>query len=247
MEWWQDLYDDLRLRTTFGRIPQEQTSREVDFIEDVLSLHKGASVLDLCCGIGRHSIELAKRGYGVTGVDLSKEYLKRARERAKEERVKVKFVQKDMREVDFSQEFDGAINMLMSFGFFEREDENIRVIEGVQNSLKKGGKFLIELMNRDWLLRNFRERDWREVEGVLIVEEREFDLASSRVNAKLTYIIEREERVEKRLNWRFYSFQELKRLLEENGLHVVASYGSPDKNELTLATRVMRIVSEKTG
>lgn len=158
MEWWQDLYDDLRLRTTFGRIPQEQTSREVDFIEDVLSLHQGASVLDLCCGIGRHSIELAKRGYGVTGVDLSKEYLKRARERAKEERVKVKFVQKDMREVDFSQEFDGAINMLMSFGFFG-EDDNIRVIEGVQNSLKKGGKFLIELMNRDWLVRNFRERD----------------------------------------------------------------------------------------
>ena len=80
MEWFKDLYDDVRMTTGFGHVSDEQTKRDVDFICDVLGLPKEAQVLDLFCGAGRHSLELARRGYVATGIELNPDYLKLAKE-----------------------------------------------------------------------------------------------------------------------------------------------------------------------
>lgn len=78
MDWFKDLYDEFRLKRTFGSIPIEKTKKDVDFIIEVLNLSEGAKILDLFCGIGRHSIELAKRGYKPIGIEYNSEYLKLA-------------------------------------------------------------------------------------------------------------------------------------------------------------------------
>ncbi|PIP12983.1 MAG: cyclopropane-fatty-acyl-phospholipid synthase, partial [bacterium (Candidatus Stahlbacteria) CG23_combo_of_CG06-09_8_20_14_all_40_9] len=114
MEWWKKFFDEPYGKAILESF-EERASEEVNFIEDVLSLPKNAKILDLCCGLGRHSIELAKRGYKVTGVDVTSQYLKTARAKAKEKGVKIDFIEGEMRNISFYEEFDAAINMFTSF------------------------------------------------------------------------------------------------------------------------------------
>src|SRR5690242_17595722 len=110
-EWFADLYDDFRMRTGFGSVPATQTHREVDFLWDVLRLAPGSTILDLFCGAGRHSIELARRGCLTTGVELNQEYLQRARAQAPNN---ARFLLGDVRHVDFGEGFDATIIMFNS-------------------------------------------------------------------------------------------------------------------------------------
>jgi len=95
MEWWEELYDDMRMREMFEKIPKGRTEAQVNFIQKVCNLRKSAKILDLGCGWGRHSIELAKRGYEITGLEINPSYLEEARKRASSTGVKVEFVEKD--------------------------------------------------------------------------------------------------------------------------------------------------------
>jgi 2-polyprenyl-3-methyl-5-hydroxy-6-metoxy-1,4-benzoquinol methylase len=148
MEWWKEYFDEPYAKAILESF-EERASGEVDFIEDVLSLPGNAKILDLCCGLGRHSIELAKRGYKVTGVDVTGDYLETARNKTKKREVKIDFIESDMRDISFNKKFDAVINMFTSFGFFEEENDNFKVLKNVSNALKPGGKFLIDVINRD--------------------------------------------------------------------------------------------------
>ena len=119
MEWWKEYFDEDYFKIYGFR--EEQTQHEVRFIEDVLALAKGNEVLDLCCGHGWHAVELAERGYAVTGLDLSEYYLKIAEERAEQAGVRIRFIHSDMRETPFEEAFDAVINLFTSFGYFEKE------------------------------------------------------------------------------------------------------------------------------
>jgi len=243
MEWWKKFFDEPYGKAILESF-EERASEEVNFIEDVLSLPKNAKILDLCCGLGRHSIELAKRGYKVTGVDVTSQYLKTARAKAKEKGVKIDFIEGEMRNISFYEEFDAAINMFTSFGFFEEDKDNLKVFLNVSNALKPEGKFLIDIVNRDWIIRNYRERDWRETDEGLVLEVRKFDLSRS-INYAKQIIIRGKKRIEKDVPLRMYSFHELKSMLESVGLKVIASYGSFKKDELTFDSMIMKIVSQK--
>jgi len=243
MEWWKSFFDEPYAKAILESF-EERASQEVDFIEDALSLSRNVKILDLCCGLGRHSIELAKRGYQVTGVDVTSQYLETARAKAKEKGVKIDFIEGEMRNISFYEEFNAAINMFTSFGFFEEEKDNLKVLKNVSNTLKPEGKFLIDVINRDWIIRNYRERDWRESGEGLVLEVRKFDLARS-INYGKQIIIRGGERIEKDVPLRMYSFHELKSMLELAGLKVIASYGSFEKEELTLDSMRMIIISQK--
>jgi len=242
MEWWKEFFDGPYGKTILESF-EERAPEEVDFIEDVLSLSKNATILDLCCGLGRHSTELAKRGYKVTGVDFTKQYLETARNKAEKRGVNVKFVENDMRNISFNQKFDAVINMFTSFGFFKDKD-NLKVLENVSNALKLAGRFLIDVINRDWIIRNYLKKDWREIGKCLVLETRKFDLATS-INYGKQIIIQGGERIEKDVPVRLYSFHELKSMLESVGLNVIASYGSFKKDKLTFDSMRMKIVSQK--
>lgn len=133
---------------------------EAAFIMRRLKLKKGASLLDLCCGPGRHAVEFAKKGLAVTGYDYSGEYLREAASRAKKARVALRLERGDMRELKFRGVFDAAVNLFTSFGYFPKFSDDIRTLRGVARALKPGGLFLIELVNADHTRKSFRPRWW---------------------------------------------------------------------------------------
>ena len=243
MEWFKDLYDDFRMTTGFGSVSEEQTKREVDFLCDVLQLPQAAQILDLFCGAGRHSLELARRGYRVTGIEYNEDYLKLANSRAVEMKITPNFIQGDVRQVEYGGGYDAVIIMFHSFGYFS-DREDALVLTKINDALKVGGRFLLEILNRDWIVKNFAESQEKEIGGIRIKEKRDFDVLTSRNN----FAIERYENskvVTREGSWRLYSAHEVKNILENIGLKLVAAYGSLDKEPLTIQTRLMRLAFEK--
>jgi SAM-dependent methyltransferase len=235
MDWFKDLYDEFRMATGFGQVSDEQTKRDVDFICDVLELPKGAQVLDLFCGAGRHSLELARRGYVTTGIEFNPDYLKIAKELSEIENNAPQFIQGDVRRVDFGVSYAAVVIMFHSFGYFSDEEDKL-VLAKIFDALKVGGRFLIELLNRDWTIKNFKEREESEIGGIRVVERREFDVLTSRNN----FTIERYERdgvITKKGSWRLYSAHELKNILEGIGFRFIAGYSNLEKEPLTKDTR----------
>jgi ubiquinone/menaquinone biosynthesis C-methylase UbiE len=117
----------------------ESAVQDLDYLVERLGVKAGDAILDLCCGPGRHSLEFARRGYKVTGVDIMPAYLDEARTRADEEDLEVEFIREDARHFERMEAFHGAILMYTSFGYFEDRWENLRVLENVLGSLKPGG------------------------------------------------------------------------------------------------------------
>ena len=153
MEWFRELYDDFRQRTGFGSLPLERTRRDVDFIVEECGLEAGDRVLDLCSGTGRHSIELEVRGIRATGIELNAHYVALARERALGAGVTPRFIVGDVRTSDFGAEFDAAVLMWNSFGYFS-DEENAALLAKTSGALRVSGRFLLEVLNRDYLLQN---------------------------------------------------------------------------------------------
>jgi SAM-dependent methyltransferase len=184
MDWWTDFFTNAWPRMQAGGYPPERTLAECDRIERILALAKGARVLDIPCGIGRHSVELAKRGYRMTGVDFQGDFIEEAKESAASAGVGPEFVVSDMRNFSSPEPFDAAFCYFGSFGYFSEEDDR-RFLHGVAGSLRPGGAFLLEGHIQETLLPIFRPRDWNwagpESARVLVAEEREWDMDTGRV------------------------------------------------------------------
>jgi len=145
--------------------------REAAAAWKLLGLKRGSRVLDLCCGTGRHAILLAKRGASVLGVDRTRAYLDEARRRAG----KVKnclFAEGDMRRLPFENEFDAVLNLWTSFGYFQKESDDLKTLKGVARSLKPGGLFLIELVDHAWVRSRTTHRHWnRQSDGSYLLQD----------------------------------------------------------------------------
>ncbi len=124
------------------RYVHPETDAQVEAIDKILHLRKGSRILDVACGSGRHTIGLAKRGYRMTGFDLSRALLAEARKAARLAQVKPMFVEGDMRRLRFTNAFDAAISMFTSFGYFDRPEEDREVLQGIARALHPRGKFL---------------------------------------------------------------------------------------------------------
>ncbi|MHC1746304.1 MAG: class I SAM-dependent methyltransferase [Negativicutes bacterium] len=221
------------------------TEQEVRFICDVLNLKPNSQILDLYCGYGRHAIELAKRGYQVTGFDVNKDFLDIAKQKAIEAGVHVDFRQSDMRDMQYDQRFDAIINMFVAFGYFS-DTENSEVIKKIARALKMGGCFLIDLLNRDWMIRNNLNRYWRHPSGEYVLAykiELQQGIAIMR-RELLNQLTGAKTRAEFVL--RAYSLTEMNNILEENGFSIVHSYGGFDGCEYTKDTPRMIILAKKT-
>lgn len=133
---------------------------EAAFVLRKLKLKRGASLLDLCCGPGRHAAEFARRGINVTGLDFSAEYLGEAAARARKKKVSLRLVRGDMRRLPFRGEFDAAVNLFTSFGYFRRISDDIKTLRETARALKPGGLLLIDVVNGAFVRKNFRPRGW---------------------------------------------------------------------------------------
>jgi SAM-dependent methyltransferase len=246
--WWRALFREDYLKHWISNPDylSERTPGEVAFIWDVMGLAPGSRVLDLCCGQGRHAVPLAQRGCDVVGVDLSEELLAVARDTAQERGVPLTLARCDMRDVEFDAEFDAVINMFTAFGYFEDESENLRALRGVARALRPGGRFLLDLVNRDRLIRFFQERDWPQApDGWLVIEERTWDARAGIVRAHVRMLGPEGVAREYDTTIRLYSYPEIRCLLEQAGLFIVADFGDFARGEFSRNSSRMILLSEK--
>jgi SAM-dependent methyltransferase len=221
--WWEELFNDDFIRT-MAKVSEDQIAAEAAFIEESLGCEAGATLLDLGCGTGRHAVEFAARGYEVVGLDLSLAMLARASELAQENYRKINFVQGDMREMVFEEAFDGVYSWNTSFGYFD-EEKNAAVIARIQRSLKKGGRFLMDVVNRDYIIHQSPSLAWFEGDGCICMDEMSFDFLSSRMKVKRSFMMDDGRTKEIEYSVRAYSIHELGKLLNENGFRVAEVSG----------------------
>ena len=204
----------------------EQTRQQVEFIVDNLALESGSAILDLACGRGRVAVELARRGFAVTGLDLSPRSLELAREVAHDAGVHIELIRRDMRQLQAEEAFDAVINVFTSFGYFEREDDDRLVLDTIARALVPGGRFLIDTINPMALARRFQERDWRQFDdGTVMLQQRSYDHLSGRIGATWTFLRTDGSRSELRHSLRAYTAAELVTMLERAGLHLKDAWG----------------------
>lgn len=154
----------------------EDTKRQVDFLIQKLRLKGGERILDLACGFGRHSLELARRGFSVTGVDITPEYIRFAEETVRKEGLSAEFLCQDIREARFSHEFDAVINMADgAVGYLENDSENLKIFAVISDALKTGGKHFMDIMNGGYADSHFPCRLWEAGEKCLTLSEFEWD------------------------------------------------------------------------
>lgn len=221
--WWEDLFNDDFVRT-MAKITDKQISREASFIEESLGVDKGSALLDLGCGTGLHAIELTKRGYQVVGFDLSLPMLARAADEAQDRKQKINFVQGDMRDLPFEEMFDGVYSWNTSFGYFD-EEKNGQVVTKVHRALKKGGQFLLDVVNRDYIIKQSPSLAWFEGDGCICMDEMQIDFITSRMRVKRTMMMDDGRSREIEYSMRIYSLHELGKLLHEHGFRVAEVSG----------------------
>ncbi len=199
----------------FLELPFTQgTAQEVDFLVGLLQLTPKHRVLDVACGPGRHSVELARRGMKVVGVDLSDKLLTIARKTAELEGVtSVEFVKADAREIPYANEFDAAICLCEgAFGLLESDTENERVLLSIHNALKPGGRMVLTALSLLYLVRHQKD-----LSG--------FDPQTNLLERQEMHAVEGGAEELFRFHERYYDFPGLKLLLDRVGFRHILGFG----------------------
>jgi SAM-dependent methyltransferase len=225
-DWVKEVFGELYLSTVPTGV-QSRTEREADFIEQQMSLESADTILDLACGYGRHTIELAERGHDVVGFDLSKALLKQGLAEAQRRSLEINFFHGDMRSLEFESVFDACYCWQTSFGYFG-DRTNLDILARVNRALTSGGELLLEVMNRDYVVKKMPHRIWWEGPECIFLEEGEFDYESSTLHMNRSFIYEDGSRQPVEHDWyiRLYSPHELKELLNQTGFEFVDLSGS---------------------
>jgi SAM-dependent methyltransferase len=211
----------------------DRTEAEVERALAMLRPRGGERVLDLACGIGRHSLELRRRGFEVVGVEISPELVEIAERSAAEQGLEVTFAVADLRQLDYEDEFDLVLSLNDgAVGYFETEEENRRTFEVVAAALRSGGGHLMQLPNVLHAERNLPAKTW-------IAGEDTVELSDHRWNAKDRYIEgstvpirigEMFERLEPiPFRQRLYSVEELAELYESVGMRLANTFAGSGK------------------
>lgn len=218
--------------------------REVDAIVRLVGLQRGSAVLDIPCGPGRHVVHLVERGFHVTGVDSTAEYLDEAGQRLSRAGLRADLVQADMREFVREEAFDLALNLYTSFGYFEDPGEDARFLCNVHQSLQAGGRFVLELLTRETVSQGATLSERIGHGGARLTEYA--TLAAGGAAIERHFVIDRGgERVEFVAAHRLYSVLELARLLEDVGFRRVAVFGDLDGRPLTASSQFAVVVATK--
>lgn len=241
--WYENFFYGVALDLWRGAVTPEQTRAEVDFLVKILGVAPNARVLDVPCGNGRHSLELAKRGHKVTGVDLAEEFIEEARNSGKSAGADIEWVLSDMRKLRWNAEFDGAFCFGNSFGYLDHEDTRI-FLAALSRALKPGAKFVVEWGTAEAILPAFLARRWYEVGNILMLIDNRYDVSHSRLQTEYTFV--RDGKLEKRNSSQaVYTVAEVGRMLQEAGLATVELYGSADREPFQLGSPRLILVAQK--
>jgi ubiquinone/menaquinone biosynthesis C-methylase UbiE len=229
-EWHTSLFD--QLNEYWAEISDARsTEKEVTFIEKTVKTKNPA--LDLCCGTGRHSILLHKKGWNIIGLDISPNLLRIAKERMKEKRVHFPIVRGEMQNLPFqSRTFAAVINMFTSFGYLPSKKEDMKTLNEITRTLKQDGLFLIDIANHENLVNTFKKKDWGEFSSFYMLEKRTLDVKKSRLHSQWV-IIDKKSGKTKTFdhNLQLYSLPQLQKMLQKAGLTIEKVYGDYEEQQ----------------
>ena len=220
-----------------------QTNQEIRSLFRLVRLPAGARILDVPCGFGRHAVALARRGFRVTGVDISSDLLAQARETAASKGVSVEFRQADMRRMAYRQRFDAVLNLFTSFGYYG-DAEDLQVLKGFHRALRPGGWLVLDVLNRDWLVRHFEPRERLQEGNFVVSQKRSFDFATSVLTLEWTARRGR-VRMEGTCRVRHYSCHELVGLLGQAGFSRVRPFGGLNGKPLSFDSRRLVLTARR--
>jgi SAM-dependent methyltransferase len=243
-DWWRTFFSGLAVDMWLQAMPEEITRSEADFVQKVLTVAPPSKLLDVPCGGGRHCLALAVRGYEMTGVDISPIFLDKARTQAKEKRLSIRWDEREMSDLPWEREFDGAFSLGNSFGYLT-DAGNAAFLKAVARSLKPGARFLIGTGSLlETVMPSLQERAWMKIGDIYFMPDRRYDPASGRLEVEYTFI--RDGRVEiKQASTRLYTYREFHRLLEEAGFSDLQAYSSMNQEAFQYGAKQLFMVGTR--
>ncbi len=260
--WFEDFFHGITLDLWRQAIPEKQTKTEAEFLTKVLNCKAGAHLLDVPCGNGRLSFEVAKRGYQVTGIDISRKFIEEAQESIDRVRTgppataggsdlavgtnstaRINFILGDMRSIGAESIYDGAFCFGNSFGFMPYADME-KFLLGVARALKARGRFVVNTgMAAESVLPHFEEQSCHEIGDIITTIKERYNVEESCIDSE--YIFERNGQKESRFakHW-IYTTAEIQRMLERAGFKIIELYGSLKCEPFKLGKQELFVVSE---
>jgi 2-polyprenyl-3-methyl-5-hydroxy-6-metoxy-1,4-benzoquinol methylase len=224
-EWYRSAFTRVNTEMHWG----ENQAGEIDRVLAMLEPEgSDLRVLDLACGSGPHSIEMARRGFSVVGVDLAPELLEIARNDAEAEGLEISFLEADLRELDFEDEFDIVLSLNDgAIGYFETEEENLRTFEVVAKVLRPGGQHLMQIPNILYAQKNYPEKTWMESSSMVELWEYEWDeetkyMQGTTTPVRIGEVFEGRQPIPFRQ--RLYSIDEIKEIFAPFGVSVANAF-----------------------
>jgi D-alanine-D-alanine ligase len=239
-EWWRTLFNSIYLKTDGDVVENSaNTISDIDLLLSSVELPKDSFVLDLCCGQGRHTMELASRGYkNLTGLDRSNYLIRLARKRAKTQGYNINFMEGDARKIRVKESsMDCVIVMGNSFGYFEKQEDDKAVLNSIKRALKSNGTLVLDIVDGEWMKTHYEPRSWEWIDAShFVCRERSLATDGRRIisrevvtNSEIGVITDQfyAERV--------YSLAEIKELLEDLGftdvIHRANIQSDSDRNQ----------------
>ncbi|MDQ2973805.1 MAG: class I SAM-dependent methyltransferase [Acidobacteriota bacterium] len=243
--WWENFFHGVALDFWRAAISDEQTRAEADFIQKHLQLSPGAKVLDVPCGNGRLSLDLAKRGFAITGVDIASEFIDEAKQKSVEAELNVGWHQREMRDLPWTEEFDGAFCFGNSFGYLN-DEENADFLQALSLTLKPNARFLLDAPAiAELILPGFQPSRSMELAGITTTIESRYDHELGRMFNDFTFV--RNGIEDKRTSsQRIYTYKELTELLKRAGFETIAASASLDEQSFKLGAQRLLMLCAKS-
>lgn len=219
-KWFQYWFNSPYYHILYSQRNDEEAEFLIDNLFAYLQPEKASRVLDIACGRGRHAVYLSKKGYDVTGIDLSEQNIRYAQQFANKN---LHFFVHDMRKLSFINYFDIAVNLFTSFGYFESEKDHINALKAFRKGLKADGTFVIDYFNTLKILKNLTQQEIKSIEGIefhlhKFVSEGKIIKHINFEHGRKTYAFE--ERVQA------FMLNDFERMLEKSGFVITAKFGS---------------------
>ncbi|MCD6106697.1 MAG: class I SAM-dependent methyltransferase [Caldisericaceae bacterium] len=243
MDWTKNYFDEFYLRYFLQTQKEEITKKQINFIAKFFDAE--TYLLDAGCGIGRHTLLLGEQGFKTLGIDSSPLYIKLATAEAKKRGLKnVQFIQQDIRKLSFQYKFNGILSLWSSFGYFD-DDTNFDILKRFYNSLKKEGKLIIDIENRDYILKHFVHETFKEKEDIFILERRHYLPLTSIVTTH-RFIVGKDLREEYLRKIRIYSATEMVNLYRSIGFKNIKVFGDYAGKKFSEDSKRIIIIGEKS-
>jgi SAM-dependent methyltransferase len=235
--WFREWFNHPFYLEVYSHRDSEEAVRCINTILAITGLDakkpESVSVLDIACGAGRHAVELARLGYSVTGNDLSPYLLEEARKEAEKCKATIAFSCCDMREIPANGDFDLVVQLFTSFGYFDNEEDDLRVFRNVNKSLKNSGWYVLDLINPRHLEKNLVPESTRTAGDLAVTEKRK--LSGGRITKTISITSADGSTAEFTESVKLFSLEKILRMLRREGLTVekiTGNYnGEPFKEE----------------